>query len=418
MGKLLWGLFSFCLLLPYFAFAQSEPNAPLIVGSDGVIDNRKALVIGNSKYLHSVPLPNTANDATAIGQTLAALGFTVSMGIDLSDSSMREKLQAFSRSLRPGDVSVFYYAGHGLQIDGLNYLIPVDAALERPADVKLQGHRLEDVIEAISAAENTAIVLLDACRDNPFATALNSGPITRGITVSAGLAPIEAGKGVYIGFATQPGSAAYDGGGKNSPFAEALLRHMATPTVDIEVMMRRVRADVMASTDNQQIPWSNSSLVEPGFSFLPTADQKQTDLPNAHAADLEYWKSIAASDDPKLLKGYLTTFPKGLFSALAEDRLSKIEAKTKQAEKMRSTAAKKPAGSRKTVVGNRKQTSKTRSAAAAARTQKPAATAPARRTEPPRNFKGRCRDGDIEMCRLNCKDGRRRACRMLQRLGG
>jgi len=345
---------------------------------------------------------------------LAGLGFSVTLGTDLSGEALRARLEAFSRSLKPGDVSVFYYAGHGLQVDGQNYLIPVDAKLERPADLKLVGHRLDDIIEAISAADNTAIVLLDACRDNPFAGKLVTAPLTRAINVSAGLAAVEAGKGVYIAFATQPGSAAYDGGGQNSPFAEALLRHIATPGVDIEIMMRRVRADVMARTDNLQVPWSNSSLVEPGFSFAPAQRPNEHITTSSASADVEYWKAVSESGDAKLLAGYLATFPDGLFVKLARDRLAKleVEAKPKGNGEARAKGSRKVTSRSSKTAAPLAQPSKTRS------TSRQTSTPPSRRVEPNRTVGGRCRDGNVERCRLNCSEGRRGACRMLRRLGG
>lgn len=318
---------------------------------------------------------------------------------------MREAVEQFSRSLRPGDVSLFYYAGHGLQANGTNYLIPVDAALKRPSDLAIEGQRLDDVIDAMTVENNTAILLLDACRNNPFTQTLSLAKKSRAINFGLGLAPVDAGRGVYIGFATQPGNVALDGDGDHSPFAAALLRHIATSEIDIEILMRRVRADVMEATEQQQVPWSNSSLIEPGFAFRPDPEQEKSTIQNSkppiesNAADLEFWRSIKDTSDIKMFRAYLAAFPAGTFSEIAKDRVSKLKKPKAARTKAPQTSTKKtkpivvPA-----LAPNRSSVSKP-----------PTTTT---------TFEGRCRDGNIERCRQNCSEGRKRACRMLRKLGG
>ncbi|MER9654569.1 caspase domain-containing protein [Mesorhizobium sp. M0152] len=366
---------------------------------------RFALVIGNSDYQHAPSLPNGKKDAAAIATALQNLGFGVSLSLNVNHEAMREAVEQFSRSLRPGDVSLFYYAGHGLQANGTNYLIPVDAALKRPSDLAIEGQRLDDVIDAMTVENNTAILLLDACRNNPFTQTLSLAKKSRAINFGLGLAPVDAGRGVYIGFATQPGNVALDGDGDHSPFAAALLRHIATSQIDIEILMRRVRADVMEATEQQQVPWSNSSLIEPGFAFRPDPEQEKSTIQNSkppiesNAADLEFWRSIKDTSEIKMFRAYLAAFPAGTFSEIAKDRISNLKKPKAPKTKAPQTSTKKT----KPVVAP--------------------ALAPKRSSvsKPPTTttiFEGRCRDGNIERCRQNCSEGRKRACRMLRKLGG
>ncbi|TIR86525.1 MAG: hypothetical protein E5X21_02505 [Mesorhizobium sp.] len=259
--------------------------------------------------------------------------------MDTDASTFRALIGKFRRNLRPGDVSLFYFAGHGLQANGENYLLPVDAALQRPADLALEAERLQDIIAAMTAEENIAIVLLDACRDNPFVKQLSGPGQSRGLAIGKGLGALDAGRGVFIGFATQPGNVALDGAVNHSPFADSLVKRIKTPSIDIEILMRRVRLDVMNATSGKQVPWSNSSLVEPGFSFNPdaasspsSADAYQPDI-NA-AAELEFWKSIKDTSDVSMYRAYLAAFPNGAFVEIAKSRIAKFQALTPPRKKI------------------------------------------------------------------------------------
>lgn len=387
-------------------------SAAWAVDDAGHSPSRKALVIGNSNYRNTSVLPNSVNDARSMAQALRSLNFEVMLGTDVDGSRFRDMVARFSRDLRPGDISLLYYAGHGLQADGENFLLPVDAVLRRPSDLALETERLQDIIGALTAESNTAIVLLDACRDNPIIQKLSSSNATRSISIGKGLSAFDAGRGVFIGFATQPGNVAYDGATKHSPFTAALLRHIATPSIDVEILMRRVRMDVMARTGGLQVPWSNSSLVEPGFSFKPSAAATATppaeplapdDL--STATDLAFWQSIKDLNDISMLRAYLAAFPKGAFADIARNRIERLgvpppAVKKKAAPTTRNAAPK----SKPSVSTSRKAAPVTRTAE-----PKPQA-APA--------AGGRCRDGNIEQCRRNCREGRRGACRMLRSLGG
>ncbi len=234
-----------------------------------------ALVVGNSEYQHANPLQNPKNDAEAVAATFERLGLTVVKGIDLTRLHFEELIRTFAREARGAPVAIFFYAGHGLQVDGRNYLVPIDAKISDETDLEFETVRLETVLGQMEREQRTNLVFLDACRDNPLARNLARSMGTRSTAVGSGLARVESGVGTMISFATQPGNVALDGEGKHSPFADALLAHIETPGLDVELMMRRVRRDVMDATNERQVPWSNSSLTG-GFVFKEAGETTTT----------------------------------------------------------------------------------------------------------------------------------------------
>lgn len=223
---------------------------------------RHAFIVGNSNYATVPRLQNPANDAQDLARQLETLGYRVTLGLDLGRGRFLQSFQSFIGALRPDDVALVYYAGHGLQIGGENYLFPVDAAVTSEADARSRLVPLNALIADLSRATKTRLVILDACRNNPFAEKLADNQATRSAGQTRGLARVYAGVGSFIAYSTQPGNVALDGSGRNSPFTEALLRHMGDPSADVHAVMRRVRADVGRVTSEQQVPWENSSLVE------------------------------------------------------------------------------------------------------------------------------------------------------------
>jgi uncharacterized caspase-like protein len=296
-----------------------------------------------------------------------------------------------------------YYAGHGLQSNGENYLLPVDAAIERPSDLDLEAQKLDYAINAIALQGVTAILFLDACRDNPFVDRiLSSDAASRGLSVSRGMAPIQAGRGIFVGFATQPGNVAYDGTEDNSPFAKAFLRNVETPDIDIEVVMRRVRMDVMNETHGKQVPWSNSSLVEPGFSFVPgNGTGGPVSAPSgASAADIEFWNSVKEASEIKLYRAYLAAFPLGMFADQAKESIAKLEkAVPKKQKRSRSPAIKKAQSA---------LSPSSRTVAQPPRSSQ--STGPGVTQATVSRTGGRCRDGNLERCRQKCSHGHNGAC--------
>ena len=174
---------------------------------------------------------------------------------------MENKIREFSRKIENADLALFYYAGHGLQVTGKNYLVPIDAKLEREGDLSFEAIDVDVVLQQLESGPRANLVFLDACRNNPLARNFARSLGIRSAAVGMGLASIQGGIGTMIVYATQPNNVALDGDGRNSPFTAALLAHLPNPGVDISIVLRRVRADVIQATNQKQVPWDHSSLV-------------------------------------------------------------------------------------------------------------------------------------------------------------
>jgi uncharacterized caspase-like protein len=192
---------------------------------------------------------------------LRKLGFEVIEGRDLDKRSLEDKVREFGRKLDRANIALFFYAGHGMQVGGRNYLIPIDAKLERPGDLSFETVDVSQVLAQMEAEQRVNLVFLDACRDNPLARSFARTLGTRAVSVGQGLATIQGALGTMISYATQPDAVALDGDGRNSPFTSALLTHLVTPGIEIGSVMKRVRADVVQATRGKQIPWDHSSLI-------------------------------------------------------------------------------------------------------------------------------------------------------------
>lgn len=223
---------------------------------------RVALVIGNGAYRNTITLPNPPHDARAIANLLRGLNFEVIEGEDLTKAALDEKLREFAKEAEQAKVTFVFYAGHGMQVNGKNYLIPIDAKLADATAIDFETVDVDRVINFARQGNGVAIVLLDACRDNPLSRRFaRSFVASRSAVIGQGLAePKISGGGVVIGFATAPGEEASDGAGGHSPFTAALLKHLATPGLEIQLALTRVTADVYAATKGAQEPWHNSSL--------------------------------------------------------------------------------------------------------------------------------------------------------------
>ncbi len=216
-------------------------------------ERRVALVIGNGAY-KSAPLRNPVNDAIDIADALEKLGFSVIQRINADQRTMEESIRDFGKKLRLGGTGLFYFAGHGIQIKGRNYLIPIGAAIESEADVKYESVDAGRVLAQMEEAENSLnIIIFDACRDNPFARSFRSS--------ERGLAKMDAPTGTILAYATAPGSVASDGPGRNGLYTSSLLKHMMTPGVEIEKVFKKVRIDVVSRSGKNQVPWESSSLI-------------------------------------------------------------------------------------------------------------------------------------------------------------
>jgi uncharacterized caspase-like protein len=237
-------------------------------------ERRTALVIGNSTYQKS-PLVNPVNDAQAMAATLGSLGFTVTKLENASKSQMADAIRQFGESIKRGGVGLFYFAGHGVQVNGENFLIPVDDDIQDKGQVVTKGIEAKLVLQAMSNAKNRInVVILDACRNNPFAQSASRALVPTGNTdgrtrsdSAGGLAPMEALVGTLIAFATAPESVAADGSGKNGVYTENLLRNITEPGLRIEDVFKRTRFSVRQETGGRQVPWENTSL-EGDFYFV------------------------------------------------------------------------------------------------------------------------------------------------------
>lgn len=229
-------------------------------------EGRVALVIGNSDYEYVSYLPNAVNDARDVAHALKELGFDVIEGFDLTRSEVLRKAQEMQKRLQPDDVAIFYFSGHGVQIGSENFIIPVDANGDTAQAVSNISISLQAVLSEMEQRADRNIIILDACRNNPF----EIRDVARSIGGERqGLAKVDAGVGSFIAFSTQPGNVALDGVGDNSPFTSALLRHLSAQQDDLHEVMRKVRRDVVEETESSQIPWENSSLIDRIYLGVP-----------------------------------------------------------------------------------------------------------------------------------------------------
>lgn len=291
---------------------------------------RIALVVGNSAYQSTPELKNPKNDAAEVAAALRRLGFEVFEGHDLDKRAMERLIRQFGVKLSGADLALFFYAGHGVAIGGQNYLVPTDARLASEGDADFEGLPLTLVLKQMEREAKTSIVLLDACRDNPLARNLARAMGTRSSQVSQGLAEVKTGVGTLIGFSTQPGNVAADGTGRNSPYTEALLRHIEAPDRDISGVLIAVRNDVLRATDGRQVPWEHTSLTGQVYLKLtPSSSTAAVRPPATNPSDdrdieLSYWNSVKASRSPALLQSYLDRYPSGNFASLARAMLKEL----------------------------------------------------------------------------------------------
>ncbi len=236
---------------------SSETVQVSLVVEETAAEKRLALVIGNSNYIHSSPLRNPENDAEDFAEKLKSLGFEVHLFLNCPNAELGMKIDAFGLELQNYDVGLFYYAGHGAQARGINYLFPVDAHPQMENQVEYQCVRLDRVLDNMEGSGcGTNIVILDACRDNPFERSWTRSAKGRGLAV------VETKyRGMWVAYSTAPGATAMDGLGRNSPYTQALLDHIGAPGVPIESVFKRVRSEVIGRTENKQVPWESTMLT-------------------------------------------------------------------------------------------------------------------------------------------------------------
>lgn len=305
---------SFGRLLAAFALLAFAHGAPLQAAE------RVALVVGNGAYEHVAKLKNPANDARDLSARLEALGFVVIGGVDLDRQKLVEALIRFGRAAEKADTALFFYAGHGLQVNGQNYLVPTDARVEFAAEIDISLVSLSGVMQQLERGSRVNLVFLDACRDNPFAKDL-AGSSRSAVALGRGLGRVQTGSGTFIAFATQPDAVATDGAGRNSPFTAALLRHIQTPGLSISDLMVQVRNEVMSATNGAQVPWDSSSLTD-RFFFTPPAAEAAQPVATASSADAEKeaYEQAVAVGSCGALEAFRRRFPDSFYAELAAER--------------------------------------------------------------------------------------------------
>ena len=266
--------------LPSVALAAGLASVCALAGAPASAETRVALVIGNAAYA-AAPLRNPVNDATVMATRLKALGFEVILRTNVAQREMTRAVSQFGQSLKPGSVALFYYAGHGMQVRGRNFLVPVDADIQSEASVRSEAVDLDLVLEQLGPSR-LSMVILDACRNNPFEGRFRSSG-------GGGLAQIDAPKGTLLAYATAPGKVASDGEGAHGLYTAELLKAMDLPGAKVEEVFKAVRVNVIKATAGAQVPWESSSLTG-DYYFRPAApppdlakasrdmDAKQTEL--------------------------------------------------------------------------------------------------------------------------------------------
>src|SRR5215469_15168882 len=318
-------------------------------------ERRIALVIGNSAYERVPQLPNPVNDATSMSEMFKKAGFdVVQLKLDVKAQDMRRALRDFSDEARNADIAIIYFAGHGLEIQGTNYLVPTDATLERDIDTYDEAISLDRLLSVIEPARQLRLVILDACRDNPFSKSMKHAVVSR--SVERGLAKVEpVGPNTMVAFAAKAGSTADDGDTRHSPFTSALVKYLPQPGLDLRRAFGYVRDDVLKVTHNRQEPFIYGSL---GGDDVPL-------VPAPKAAPVIVDPNIAAHDDYELTlqinvvaawDSFLKKYPTGFYSDLARAQRDKlISAKDVAAEQARLAAEKKAADEAKAAEAERQR---------------------------------------------------------------
>jgi len=294
-------------------------------------ERRIALVIGNGEYAYAPKLKNPRVDAEAMQGMLEALDFQVIKGTNVGRDALTELINRFAQEAVGADVALFYYAGHAFQLEGRNLLVPIDASIKNEFEAKQRTVEIDSVLQYTMDSAKVKLVLLDGCRDNPFAEQMVSK--TRSVVLAPGLAEMKSARGTLIAFATSPGKTALDGEeGKNSPFTRALLTHLPTPGLEIGLALKRVRAQVVDETRDRQLPWDHNSMTGEFF-MRPAAAAPQDTAPgeargasgfDERALELAFWTSAEKSGGIDDYRAYLARYPAGTYATLARNRVAAL----------------------------------------------------------------------------------------------
>lgn len=330
-------------------------------------NGKVALVIGNGAYENAPDLPNPPNDARAMASLLRSMGFVVVEGIDLNKSAMGDLVDEFTEKAYDADVGLVFYAGHGMQVGGKNYLIPVDAKLSSPAHLRTRTIEISSIVDSLPVDPSIGVVILDACRDNPLARSLaRSMPATRSQSIGTGLAAVQVSAqgdgtgGTLIAYSTDPGAVALDGeNSQNSPYTQALLKHLSTPGIELQSALTRVRGEVATSTEGRQRPWHNASLGREVFlggalqqpvpvaqapasagtvvaALPPATGAAQNDAATAIRTTVQnnnweiesrFWDEATKRNTIGHYEAYLAQYPSGKFAAIAALNITQLKKK-------------------------------------------------------------------------------------------
>lgn len=308
-------------LVPFLLICISATSA-------NAAQKRVALVIGISNYNHASQLPNPIQDATKLASVLSSLGFDVTLRTNLGINDLRSEVRTFAEKADSAEVAMVYFAGHGIEMSGKNYLIPNDAELRRDRDLEHEALTLSLVSRAIEGASRLRIILLDACRNNPFSAQMKlAGNRTRSVT--RGLAAVEPLGDSLVVYASKHGTVAEDGEGSNSPFAEALVKILPTPGLEISLLFRKVRDKVIKATNRRQQPFVYGSISGDPFYFTPSVKIQNNVIinnnPPAITSACSIWPQIATTATKAQVKAFLSECHDGIFFRLAKARLKELK---------------------------------------------------------------------------------------------
>ncbi len=296
----------------------------LLETQTGFAGERIALVIGNGAYQRVPALPNPPRDSADIARALERLSFQVTRLDNANAAEMRKSLVEFGRKADGSDVALVFYAGHGMEVGGENWLIPVDAELQTDTDIESEAVSLRSVNLQVAKARQLGLIILDACRNNPFAGKMKRSLATR--AVDRGLARTEPTDNVLVAYAARDGTTASDGTGRNSPFTSALLRHIETPGLEISFLFRRVRDDVLAATNREQQPFVYGSLSKDEIYLKPSLAPAPEKVAAAAKSgeDEQFWEAIKTSDVAGLFEEFLRRYPRSSRASEARQRLASL----------------------------------------------------------------------------------------------
>jgi uncharacterized caspase-like protein len=284
---------------------------------------RVALIIGNGEYQNAPRLPNPVNDAQDVAAAFERLGFSVKLVSNGNFDVMRRALLEFARKASAAEIAVVFFAGHGLEIRDENWLIPIDAELELDSSASNEAVALASILPIVSSARKLGLIILDACRDNPFSKRIQMSQPGRSLP-GRGLVSIEPPGSVLVAFAAKHGTTADDGRGRNSPFTTALLRNLEVPGLEINYLFRNVHDEVYSATQQHQEPYVYGSLSKDPIYLKPSVDPPVAAAPAASSEAAQTWAAVKETKSQEVLKKFIESFGDTIYGALARERLSNL----------------------------------------------------------------------------------------------